>query len=111
MANKGKRVRRRPVAVPVIPTLISTLPEIFVGLAAAQDVENKKPTGEVGALAVKRLAALYGQAPAETVGIGPVNVTFDVGTNVISKVGGVAVHALARWGGMRIPLGRRFTLL
>lgn len=111
MAEKVKKVRRRPAAIPLIPTVIAALPEIFVGLAAAQDVENKKPAGEVGALAVKRLAALYGQSPAETVSIGPVNVTFDVGTNATAKIGGVVVHALSRWGGMRIPLGKRFTLL
>lgn len=110
MAAKTKR-RRSKTSIALIPTIIAALPELTVGIAAAHDADSGKPSGEVGALALRRLGALYGQSPGEKVQVGPVEFKFDVQTNAIAKIGAVAVHLLARAGQIRIPLARGVTLL
>lgn len=110
MAAKVKR-RRSTARIPIIPAVIAMLPEIGVGVAAAADVDAGKPSGEVGANAVNRLGALYGTAPATSAQVGGVKFEFNVGTNATAKIAAAAVHLIARWGGLRIPVGRRATLL
>jgi hypothetical protein len=110
MAAEKKR-RRGTVRVAIIPAIVAMLPEIGVGIAAAADAEAGKPAGEVGANALNRLGALYGTAPATSAQVGVVKFNFDLGTNVIAKVAAGGIHLLARWTGLRIPLGRRATLL
>src|SRR3990172_11400041 len=108
---KGKTRRRSRAAIPLIPSIIATLPEITVGIAAAADIEAGKPAGEVGAAALSRLSSLYALAPAQKAQVGSITFSYDAGTNIVAKVGAALVHGVARWGGMRIPLGRRVTLL
>lgn len=106
-----KRKRRGTVRVPIIPTVIAILPELAVGVAAANDAENGATGGEVGAKAMNRLGALYGQAPATSTVVAGVTLNFDPTINAEAKIGGLLTHLLARWAGMTIPLGKRFSLL
>ena len=111
MAAAKKTRRRSSARVAIIPAIVALLPELGVGIAAAADAEAGKPAGEVGANALNRLGALYGTAPATTAQVGPVTFKFDLGVNVVAKVAAGGIHLLARWTGLRIPLGRRATLL
>lgn len=111
MAAAKKTRRRSTTRVAIIPAVIAMLPEIGVGVAAAADADAGKPAGEIGANAVNRLGALYGTAPATSAQVGGVKFNFDIGTNATAKIAAAAVHLIARWGGIRIPIGRRATLL